>query len=50
VSRSPRYSVQAALQPRGTLDREDIHAGVRLLIATFIVLPLLPNKPLIRRR
>jgi uncharacterized membrane protein (DUF4010 family) len=27
------------------LDREDIYAGLRLLIATFIVLPLLPDKP-----
>ena len=27
------------------LDREDIYAGLRLLIATFIVLPLLPNQP-----
>lgn len=27
------------------LDREDIFAGLRLLIATFIVLPLLPNHP-----
>lgn len=26
------------------LDREDIYAGLRLLIATFIVLPLLPNR------
>jgi uncharacterized membrane protein (DUF4010 family) len=28
------------------LDREDIYAGLRLLIATFIVLPLLPDKPI----
>jgi len=27
------------------LDREDVYAGLRLLIATFIVLPLLPDKP-----
>lgn len=27
------------------LDREDVFAGLRLLIATFIVLPLLPNHP-----
>jgi uncharacterized membrane protein (DUF4010 family) len=27
------------------LDREDIFAGLRLLIATFIVLPLLPDQP-----
>lgn len=27
------------------LDREDVYAGLRLLIATFIVLPLLPNEP-----
>lgn len=27
------------------LDREDIYAGLRLLIATFIVLPLLPDRP-----
>jgi uncharacterized membrane protein (DUF4010 family) len=26
------------------LDREDIYAGLRLLVATFIVLPLLPNR------
>jgi uncharacterized membrane protein (DUF4010 family) len=26
------------------LDREDVYAGLRLLIATFIVLPLLPNQ------
>jgi uncharacterized membrane protein (DUF4010 family) len=29
----------------GRLDGDDILAGVRLLIATFIVLPLLPNEP-----
>jgi uncharacterized membrane protein (DUF4010 family) len=28
------------------LDREDVYAGLRLLIATFIVLPLLPNRPI----
>jgi uncharacterized membrane protein (DUF4010 family) len=28
------------------LDREDLYAGLRLLIATFIVLPLLPNEPI----
>lgn len=28
------------------LDREDVYAGLRLLIATFIVLPLLPNHAL----
>jgi uncharacterized membrane protein (DUF4010 family) len=28
------------------LDRDDIFAGVRLLIASFIVLPLLPRRPL----
>ncbi|HZP87994.1 MAG TPA: DUF4010 domain-containing protein [Burkholderiales bacterium] len=28
------------------LGREDIYAGLRLLIATFIVLPLLPNEPI----
>jgi uncharacterized membrane protein (DUF4010 family) len=28
------------------LDREDVYAGLRLLIATFIVLPLLPDQPL----
>jgi uncharacterized membrane protein (DUF4010 family) len=27
------------------LDRDDIYAGLRLLIATFIVLPLLPSEP-----
>ncbi|MBP9592568.1 MAG: MgtC/SapB family protein, partial [Steroidobacteraceae bacterium] len=27
------------------LDREDVYAGLRLLIATFIVLPLLPDRP-----
>ncbi len=27
------------------LDREDVYAGLRLLIATFIVLPLLPDDP-----
>jgi uncharacterized membrane protein (DUF4010 family) len=27
------------------LDREDAYAGLRLLIATFIVLPLLPDRP-----
>ncbi|NJD32711.1 MAG: MgtC/SapB family protein [Gammaproteobacteria bacterium] len=27
------------------LDREDIYAGLRLLIATFIILPLLPDRP-----
>ena len=27
------------------LDREDVYAGLRLLIATFIVLPLLPDQP-----
>jgi uncharacterized membrane protein (DUF4010 family) len=26
------------------LDREDVYAGVRLLVATFIVLPLLPDR------
>jgi uncharacterized membrane protein (DUF4010 family) len=28
------------------LDREDVYAGLRLLIATFIVLPLLPDQPI----
>jgi uncharacterized membrane protein (DUF4010 family) len=28
------------------LDREDVYAGLRLLIATFIVLPLLPDDPI----
>ena len=28
------------------LGRDDVYAGIRLLIATFIVLPLLPNHPL----
>jgi uncharacterized membrane protein (DUF4010 family) len=28
-----------------TLDREDVFAGLRLLIGTFIVLPLLPDDP-----
>jgi uncharacterized membrane protein (DUF4010 family) len=28
------------------LDRADLYAGLRLLIATFIVLPLLPNEPI----
>jgi uncharacterized membrane protein (DUF4010 family) len=28
------------------LDREDVYAGLRLLIATFIVLPLLPEEPI----
>lgn len=28
------------------LGREDVFAGIRLLIATFIVLPLLPNEPI----
>lgn len=28
------------------LDREDVYAGLRLLIATFIVLPLLPDRPI----
>ena len=27
------------------LDRDDVYAGLRLLIATFIVLPLLPAEP-----
>ena len=27
------------------LDWDDVYAGVRLLIATFIALPLLPNNP-----
>ena len=27
------------------LDRDDVYAGLRLLIATFIVLPLLPSEP-----
>jgi len=27
------------------LDREDVYAGLRLLIATFIILPLLPAEP-----
>lgn len=27
------------------LDRDDVYAGLRLLIATFIVLPLLPDQP-----
>jgi len=27
------------------LDRDDVYAGLRLLIATFIVLPLLPTQP-----
>ncbi len=28
------------------LDREDVYAGLRLLIATFIILPLLPGEPI----
>jgi len=28
------------------LDREDVYAGLRLLIATFIILPLLPGAPI----
>jgi uncharacterized membrane protein (DUF4010 family) len=28
------------------LDREDVYAGLRLLIATFIILPLLPDEPI----
>jgi uncharacterized membrane protein (DUF4010 family) len=28
------------------LDREDVYAGLRLLIATFIILPLLPDRPI----
>lgn len=28
------------------LDRDDVYAGLRLLIATFIVLPLLPSEPI----
>ena len=28
------------------LDRDDVYAGLRLLIATFIVLPLLPDRPI----
>jgi len=28
------------------LGREDVYAGIRLLIATFIVLPLLPDEPI----
>ena len=28
------------------LDSEDVYAGLRLLIATFIVLPLIPTKPI----
>jgi len=28
------------------LDRDDVYAGLRLLIDTFIVLPLLPDKPI----
>jgi uncharacterized membrane protein (DUF4010 family) len=27
------------------LDRDDVYAGLRLLIATFIILPLLPDQP-----
>lgn len=30
----------------GKLDREDVLAGMRLLLATFIVLPLLPDEPI----
>lgn len=30
----------------GRLDVEDLYAGLKLLIASFIVLPLLPNRPL----
>jgi uncharacterized membrane protein (DUF4010 family) len=30
----------------GKMEWDDIHAGVRLLIATFIVLPLLPDRPI----
>jgi uncharacterized membrane protein (DUF4010 family) len=30
----------------GRLDVQDLYAGLKLLIATFIVLPLLPNEPL----
>jgi uncharacterized membrane protein (DUF4010 family) len=29
----------------GRLDQDDFHAGLKLLIATFIVLPVLPNRP-----
>jgi uncharacterized membrane protein (DUF4010 family) len=42
--------VLAYKQPlHGLVDKmgwDDIHAGVRLLIATFIVLPLLPDRPI----
>jgi uncharacterized membrane protein (DUF4010 family) len=30
----------------GKLGRDDVHAALRLLIATFIVLPILPDEPL----
>jgi uncharacterized membrane protein (DUF4010 family) len=30
----------------GKLDREDVLAGMRLLLATFVVLPLLPDEPI----
>jgi uncharacterized membrane protein (DUF4010 family) len=43
-------AVLAYKQPlHGLVDKmgwDDIHAGVRLLIATFIVLPLLPDRPI----
>jgi uncharacterized membrane protein (DUF4010 family) len=30
----------------GRIDRDDLYAGLKLLIATFIVLPVLPDRPL----
>ncbi len=30
----------------GKLDRDDVRAGMRLLLATFIVLPMLPDEPI----
>jgi uncharacterized membrane protein (DUF4010 family) len=30
----------------GKLDQDDVRAGIRLLLATFIVLPLLPDQPI----
>ncbi|MEW6270794.1 MAG: MgtC/SapB family protein [Thermodesulfobacteriota bacterium] len=30
----------------GRLDEQDVYAGLKLLVASFIILPLLPNRPL----
>ena len=30
----------------GRIDRDDVFAGIKLLIASFIVLPLLPDRPI----